>query len=534
MVIGFIGLCGVANAAPYGRPLYGPLDWSILYCRFTDSPTPARSITDFNAMLMSNPAIASADGYASFYLEASSSMITPNFHSASAWVTIPHDLAWANARANPARRMEIFDACVAAAQASGTTIPPTNFLGVVTTPGIQTTGIWGRALLGIEMQVSGVLHEMGHGMGFGHSYSERPDHTPAMGDTHVEYGDPFDIMSVNLVFWTMGSWGVTGPRMNSFNLDRMGWLARDETVNFGADGRTQATYTLTPLYRASPGGVRVVRIPFDENDPFHYYAVEMRKMEGLDAAFATHRVLIYEVKRLPAAGYLQGFLLRNGSLGDAIQSLNANGVTIAINAIAQNGESASVTITGDIATKCVPGFVHRAAGPNDPVCVLPSSRDLAQEENLNAPRAAVGGWLWWRFRFCPSPRVLRRAFAGDDVCVDPPRASEVLIENRTAGEHNAARAFRGLNACAPAYVWREATQRDYVCVTQQTHDESQEENDLAATRRDMLPFTHGHYLCKAGFVIRNAVPGDAVCAPPTSRARAIQDNAASASRFAVP
>jgi hypothetical protein len=111
-----------------------------------------------------------------------------------------------------------------------------------------------------------------------------------MGNTHVEYGDPFDIMSVNSVFWTMGPWGLIGPRMNSFNLDRMGWLARDETVNFGADGRTQATYTLTPLYGGSSGGVRIVRIPFDETDPFHYYVVEMRKMAGLSRARHASRI----------------------------------------------------------------------------------------------------------------------------------------------------------------------------------------------------------------------------------------------------
>jgi hypothetical protein len=277
-----------------------------------------------------------------------------------------------------------------------------------------------------------------------------------------------------------------------------------------------------------------VRIPFDETDPFHYYVVEMRKMAGLDAALAMHRVLIYEVKRLPGAGYLQGFLLREESLKDAIQSLTANGVTIAINSIAHNGESAVVTITGDIATKCVPGFVHRAAGPSDSVCVLPSSRNLAQQENINAPRASGWWFSFWPFGFCSPPHVFRQAFAGDRVCVDPQRASEVQTENRTAAEHNAAQAFRGLNACATGYVWREATQRDYVCVTQQTHDETQEENALAATRRDELPFTSGHYLCQAFFVRRNAVPGDGVCAPPASQARAIQDNAASTNRFAVP
>jgi hypothetical protein len=254
----------------------------------------------------------------------------------------------------------------------------------------------------------------------------------------------------------------------------------------------------------------------------------MRQMVGLDAAFASHRVLIYEVKPLPGAGYLQGFLLREETFGDAIQELDVNGVTIVIDSIAQDGESAQVTIAGDIATKCVPGFVHRAASRDDSVCVLPAARDLALQENLSAPR----GSRW--FPRCGKLLFFRNAFAGDNVCVSARRASDVENENRSAGEHNAAQAFRGLNACAPGYVWREATQRDYVCVTQQTHDETKEENVLAATRQDVLPFTHGGLLCHEGFEIRDAVPGDRVCAPPASKARAIQDNLASTSHFAHP
>jgi hypothetical protein len=391
----------------------------------------------------------------------------------------------------------------------------------VTTPGIETTGYFGRTLLGVEMHVSGIVHEMGHGMGFEHSYSERPDHTAPMGNTHMEYGDPFDIMSLNSVFHTQGQWGPTGPRMNSYNLDRMGWVARNEAVNFGADGRTQSTYTLTPLYQSWPGGVRLVRIPFDPADPFHYYVVEMRQNSGLDAAFAMHRVLIYEVKPLPGQGYLQGFLLRVNTLGDAIQSLQANGVTIEINSIAANGSSAVITVKGHIAKMCAAGFVPRNAGPSDNVCVPQASRDQVLAENNS---------YFGLISRCRPPLVQRQAFANDRVCVTQERYEEVQQENALARERNAAQAFRGINACAAGYVWREAGPRDYVCVTPIVRNQTLEENRLAPTRQVRLPFTSG-YICAQGFVRREAFLGDGVCAPDSSRLRAIQDNAAAANRL---
>jgi len=518
VILSLISLFNPAHA----RPLFGQIDWWVLYCRFTDSPPPARTITDFNDMVTGNTVYSSFDGFGFFFDKASHQTISQVFHTTSSWVTMPRDLVWARSLDN-SDRLSLLSECVAAEAAAGTTVPPGANIVVVTTPGIQT---FGGTVVGVEATPSNLFHEMGHGLGLNHSFSDRADRSAALGDTFIEYGDPFDVMSWNTnVFSTNGHWGQTGPRLNAFNLDRMGWVARDETINFGADGKTLATYTLTPLYQSAPGGIRLIRIPFDPDDPFDYYAVEMRKMEELDAGIAMHRVLIYEVRTLPGFGYLASFLLRVDSNKDAIQSLNANGVTITINSIAADGNSAVVTITGDIAMKCIPGYVQRKADPKDEVCVLPASFTAAQTENK---RSKIGS------KRCPKNLVPRNAVPNDFVCVTISRFKEVQAENASAADHNAAGAFRGVNQCIAGYVWRQATSHDYVCVSPQTYAETQEENQLALSRKVPLPYTRGAYLCAAGFTRRNAVRFDGVCAPDSSHLRAIQDNAQAAVRLAHP
>ena len=523
VILTLISLLDPAQA----RPVSGQIDWWVLYCRFTDSPPQARTIDDFNNMITGNRAYSNFDGFGFFFDEASHQMISQVFHTTSSWVTIPHNLDWARSLDN-SNRLSLLTECVTAEAAAGTTVPPGANILVITTPGIQTFGDLGITVVGVEATPSNLFHEMGHGLGLHHSFSDRPDRSAAPGNTFLQYRDPFDVMSWNVgLFSTAGPWGQTGPRLNAFNLDRMGWIARDETINFGADGKTHTTYTLTPLYQPAPGGVRLIRIPFDPNDPFDYYAIEMRKMEELDASIAMHRVLIYEVRPLPlpGTGYLASFLLRVDADKDAIQSLNANGVTIAINSIAADGNSAVVTVTGGIATKCIPGYVHRKAGPKDIVCVLPASAAAAQTEN---ERPKIGS------KRCPKNLVPRNAFPKDSVCVTKSRFDAVQAENASATDHNAAGAFRGPNQCTAGYVWRQATLRDYVCVPPQTYAETQDENQLASNRQVPLPYTHGAYLCALGFTRRNAVPFDGVCAPDSSRLRAIQDNAQAAARLAHP
>ena len=89
----------------------------------------------------------------------------------------------------------------------------------------------------------------------------------------------------------------------------------------------------------------------------------------------------------------------------------------------------------------------------------------------------------------------------------------------------------GPDTCIQGFVWREAAPGDHVCVTPDIRARTQEENALAASRRQGFG-AYGPNTCFQGFVWREAFPGDVVCVPPDSRSQASADNAQAAARDA--
>jgi uncharacterized protein YkwD len=87
--------------------------------------------------------------------------------------------------------------------------------------------------------------------------------------------------------------------------------------------------------------------------------------------------------------------------------------------------------------------------------------------------------------------------------------------------------------CIAGYVPREARPGDDVCVTQTVRDRTAEENKAAAERREPNGGVYGPNTCKQGFVWREAFEGDVVCVTPEIREQTWSDNAAAASRRAV-
>ncbi len=87
---------------------------------------------------------------------------------------------------------------------------------------------------------------------------------------------------------------------------------------------------------------------------------------------------------------------------------------------------------------CIEGFVWRAAGPDDRVCVTPESRNLASLENGQAgsrrnpnggpygPDTCLQGYVW------------RDGFANDHVCVTVERRTIVAQENAAGPSRNRA------------------------------------------------------------------------------------------------
>lgn len=103
-------------------------------------------------------------------------------------------------------------------------------------------------------------------------------------------------------------------------------------------------------------------------------------------------------------------------------------------------------------------------------------------------------------------------------------------EPLTAGPANPPSAAH--DRCKQGFVWREATNRDHVCVTPATRQNTAADNRLAASRRSPNGGPFGRDTCLQGFVWREAVPNDHVCVPPVTRDNARRDNQYAPNRVA--
>jgi hypothetical protein len=508
------------------HPFRGSLRWSVLLCRYSDSPATARGPVYFTGMFVNR----AAGGLASYWAALSRNGVTTNEVAVRGWFTISQTVAQATAGGD---RNRMFNDCVAAAASGGYT-PPAGFsVAVVTNPGVDLWGGGGRAFASVDSDVGAFSHEVGHGLGLNHSFSDDPNYRNASWSQIGEYDDQWDVMSYANVFgMPTASFGFGGPGLNGYHLDRMGWLPRDEVLTMGADGASTRTVSLRPLHGSAPGGVRLVRVPFDPNDLFRYYTVELRTRGGWDAGIPAAVVLIHEVRRV-GTGYFS-YLLRERTAGRApVQSLNANGVSIRVDRVDAATGEARVTISTEIVSRCISGYVWRDARPGDRVCVTGAVREEARRDNAAAASRRNPGGGAFGPDTCRQGFVWREAFPGDHVCVTGSVRARTRAENASAASRgNPARLAFGPNTCRAGFVWREADLMDYMCVTVATRAETRQENLLAAARRNPGGGAFGPDTCRQGFVWRDAYPGDHVCVTGASRTRARADNAAGPGRVA--
>ena len=85
--------------------------------------------------------------------------------------------------------------------------------------------------------------------------------------------------------------------------------------------------------------------------------------------------------------------------------------------------------------------------------------------------------------------------------------------------------------CRSGYVWREAFDGDYVCVSPQTRTQARNDNAQAAARVNPGGGAYGQKTCRSGYVWREAGLGDYVCVTPAVRSQAAQDNAEAENRW---
>lgn len=521
-----------AGAGAQERPFRGSVGMSVLLCKYSDSPTPPHG-RDFYERLAVR---SGTGGHADYWSDVSFGSVDLRGSSVHGWYTLDKTIAQSQAYGGggSSDRIKKFTDCRDKAAAEGYTPPSGQLVIVITSPGIDVFGFNGGAFLGDGADVGVMSHEVGHGLTLKHSFSDDPSYRNATWSAIGEYDDQWDVMSYANVFTTnLGAFGAGGPGPNAYHRDRMGWLARGKIFRFGADGVTDRTLTLTALNRPTGAGYQLVRIPFDVNDPFHYFTVEYRLADAWDAGLPSDIVLIHEIKERSSGKYFS-FLLRDHSGARAPrQSIDRDGVRIDVVSTDPAHGRASVRVRSSVAAdRCVQGYVWREARPADHVCVTAARRSEVRQENQQAPgRRAPGGGVYGPDT-CRQGFVWREAYDGDHACVEPNRREKARRENRMAFERRLGGAAYGPNTCKSGYVWRQADDRDWVCTTPERRSEVHQENVLGPSRRQPGGGAYGPDTCRQGFVWRDAFPGDHVCVSPVERTRARQENELAGDRLA--
>src|SRR5215469_6821184 len=229
------------------HPRRGPVKWSVLLCKFSDSPTPPHDPGYYRNMFFQ----PNTGGMADYWSTISQGGINFEGSVVQGWYTEPYTTAQEQGKDRSHRWQD----CIDTAHNNGYNVPSGNLIAVVTSPGIDLFGYIGvGSFLPDTVDMGGMTHEVGHGLGYKHSFSDDPGFKDADWAQVGEYDDEWDAMSwANATGTLTANYGWAAPGMNGPHRDRMGWLKHEEILTFGADGATSRTVSLGPLYSTGPG-----------------------------------------------------------------------------------------------------------------------------------------------------------------------------------------------------------------------------------------------------------------------------------------
>ena len=416
-------------------PFRGSVRFSVLLCRYTDSGDPPQTADFFREMFLKR----GTGGLADYWRDLSSGGVNLDASVVRGWYTVPMTVAQAKAKSggpNP-HRGELIEDCITAARRARNDayqVPAGGRVVAITFPELDIFGESARVLLSHRVDLGLMAHEVGHGLGLQHSFSDNRNYRNASWSTPGEYDDEWDVMSWAHTFgFPTDRFGRAAVSLNAYHLDYMGWLPRSRIVTFGANGETSGTIKIAALGHPNASGPFLVRVPFDASDPFHYYTIEYRRKNNWDRGIPTDTVLLHEIVRYDTGRYRTTLLREHSGNRSPLQTLRANGVTIAV--VALDGDQATVRIASSFANRgaqnpvasvygpntCKPGYVWREADESDWVCVTMAARDQVQNDNARAPRERCDGGLFWR-----------EAFPGDHVCVSTTVRAQTSRDNADA------------------------------------------------------------------------------------------------------
>ncbi|MGO1054107.1 hypothetical protein [Crossiella sp. CA198] len=421
LLVGGIGLV-LANPAQ-AVPVRGQTGWSVLLCKFKDKAQEPQNPQFFRDFLTQDG--AGQGGLADYFADQSRGRVTLHGSTVRGWYTMPFTLE----QQRPKSRWDKIQDCVNTAATNGYHVPAGHRIIAILNDWVDSGAAGDRVLLDPgAWNVGFAAHEMLHGYGLGHSFSDDPTYRNVEWAQIGEYDNPWDIQSaMNIHTFQTARFGTSAVGLNGYFRDKLGWLGRDRVFTLGADGVRTRTITLSALETPGTAGTQLLRIPFDANDPYRYYTVEFRKKTGWSAGIPADIVLLNEVRN--GTPYL---LRTRGGDRHPVQSLDANGVSVRINGV--SGNTATVTVSTNTVqgntygpNACKSGWVWRDGDQQDYVCVSHAVRQQnATDNNLAStrwyngpygPHTCVQGFVW------------RDAWPGDDVCVTPANRQQARNDN---------------------------------------------------------------------------------------------------------
>ncbi|MDW5596916.1 hypothetical protein VSS74_21390 [Conexibacter stalactiti] len=152
-------------------------------------------------------------------------------------------------------------------------------------------------LFGADAHISTVVHELGHTLGWPHSFTGRLRIEREGAEVGVEYDDPLDVMGYERL-WGTGGWddpgaGTFTPKATqAFNRIAAGWVPDTATT---VHDRPSATYSVGPL---DGDGLQVVIVP--TADARAFLTLEVRVQRPFDP-LPGEGVVVHAIDQRPAA-----------------------------------------------------------------------------------------------------------------------------------------------------------------------------------------------------------------------------------------
>lgn len=215
-----------------------------------------------------------------------------------------------------------------------------------------TSALLGAVIAGPDVDVTGLVHEMGHGLALPHSRRAST--------SWQDYGDCYDMMSAySCVYQFPGSYaGLSGvARLAAPQVDRAGWLPAGRKRSMGAPSCTPNVVELVSLSHPEVAGTQLLTVPAatrlrtHQTDasltrPAQALTFEYRTKEGWDRSVPDPAVVVHYLDS-DGTAYLADAFGAEGALRSWYGMASpADGVYVTVNGFDTERHTATLTVAG--------------------------------------------------------------------------------------------------------------------------------------------------------------------------------------------